>query len=388
MSAKANYFKIGLFVIAGAALGTAAVVILGAGAIFREVEMAETYIDESVQGLEIGAAVRLRGVKVGTVKEITFVRNEYPEAADPENEIPYVLVRFTLHPDKFRGKSKVSMGPILQRRIKEDGLRCKLAPQGLTGLLYLEIDLVPDFADYPSLDTSSWTPDPAYHYIPSHPSLITRISEAMEILMDQLGQVLGQVGTALEQLGPVLTQLEPSLNDLNILIQKLSSQVGDAKVSEISDKILVLIANLDKSSQSFQDFMNKPEFDEILRNASRTMESAAGTVEASEEIVKRVRGKTEELLDGLLAASKKVNEASDQIHELLAGKDLPEAAAHLNNALRRLDKMISQQQMNIESILDNIQQVSENLKDITREAKDNPSGVLIGSPPPPVKLEK
>ena len=72
MGTRANYFKIGLFVIAAAAIAITSVVYMGAGALFRKKLLMETYIDESVQGLEIGSAVRYRGVKIGAVDKIDF----------------------------------------------------------------------------------------------------------------------------------------------------------------------------------------------------------------------------------------------------------------------------------------------------------------------------
>jgi len=77
MSAKANYFKIGLFVLSAVALALVGIVVLGAGTLFERSVLFETYIDESVQGLDVGAPIKFRGVKVGTVKQIDFVGHRY-----------------------------------------------------------------------------------------------------------------------------------------------------------------------------------------------------------------------------------------------------------------------------------------------------------------------
>ena len=77
MSAQAHYFKIGVFMLSGITLAVLAVIILGAGALFKKKIMMETYFDESVQGLSVGAPLKYRGVTIGKVEHIGFVRNEY-----------------------------------------------------------------------------------------------------------------------------------------------------------------------------------------------------------------------------------------------------------------------------------------------------------------------
>ena len=68
MSQKARFFKIGIFTFAAIGILVFAIVIFGAGAMFKEVILLETYFNESVQGLDIGSPVKFRGVSVGQVK--------------------------------------------------------------------------------------------------------------------------------------------------------------------------------------------------------------------------------------------------------------------------------------------------------------------------------
>ena len=77
MSQKAHYFKIGLFIIGATLLAIVGVIVLGSGRWFENVRMVETYFTESVQGLEIGAPVRLHGVRLGRVESIRLAREEY-----------------------------------------------------------------------------------------------------------------------------------------------------------------------------------------------------------------------------------------------------------------------------------------------------------------------
>ena len=70
---KANFAKIGFFVLAGTALIALAIGIAGARTFNKQVVEAETYFAESVAGLDLGSAVKYRGVPVGEVKRIGFV---------------------------------------------------------------------------------------------------------------------------------------------------------------------------------------------------------------------------------------------------------------------------------------------------------------------------
>ena len=61
MSAKANFFKIGLFTIGATIALIVLLVILGSGRLFQSKVLMETYVNESVQGLEVGAPVDVEG---------------------------------------------------------------------------------------------------------------------------------------------------------------------------------------------------------------------------------------------------------------------------------------------------------------------------------------
>src|ERR1041384_7479685 len=90
-----SYFKIGVFIITATVLFVIGIVLLGGGAFLKKKNVIETYIDESVQGLDVGSAMKFRGVPVGQVDQITLTSVEY------RTQRRYVLVRAGVSPNMF-----------------------------------------------------------------------------------------------------------------------------------------------------------------------------------------------------------------------------------------------------------------------------------------------
>ena len=176
MKASTQHLLVGGFTLSGIGLALAAVVTLGSG-LWRESIACETYLEESVQGLEKGSPVRFRGVKIGEVVNITLSNNKYP------TEELLVVVEFALHPP-----AGLALDDYEQRiiGILDDGLHLRLASQGITGTLYLEADLKPSLGTrFPEL-AHEWEPDRLY--IPSDTSTIQRLSASLSSVMDDLGR--------------------------------------------------------------------------------------------------------------------------------------------------------------------------------------------------------
>src|SRR6516225_7875106 len=89
MSVKAHNFRIGLFVLTGAALFVGALFAVGLKAYFGKREIFETYVTGKVENLSVGALVKLRGVTIGKVSSIDFVGTQYPKYKER-----YVLIQF------------------------------------------------------------------------------------------------------------------------------------------------------------------------------------------------------------------------------------------------------------------------------------------------------
>jgi paraquat-inducible protein B len=67
MGRKANPTVIGAFIVGAVVLIVAALMVFGSGTLFTRKHAFVLYFDGSVNGLNVGAPVKFRGVKVGAV---------------------------------------------------------------------------------------------------------------------------------------------------------------------------------------------------------------------------------------------------------------------------------------------------------------------------------
>ncbi len=327
MSAKSHYFKIGVFVIVAVNILILGIIVLGAGTLFREKIMLETYIDESVQGLDVGSPVKYRGVQIGNVENITFVRNKYrldPSDSKFQRYWQYVLVEMSIYPDIFTFGTAQEIREGLQNAIA-NGLSVRLAALGLTGVAYLEAEFVdPDRFPPPPI---AW--EPKSIYIPAGPSTITRFTRAVE-------DVLGQARRA---------DIEGIGDDVKELLEALTMEIKALQVAAVREEVKQSLASIRKTSDSLDAILESDEVQQALKNV----------VEGSE---------------GLKRALEK----------------FPDTVALVNRTVRRVDNLISSQRQDIEVIVDDLRHISDSLKALTGNAERYPSHVLFGEPPPRVEL--
>jgi ABC-type transporter Mla subunit MlaD len=234
---KANYFKVGIFVLVAAAILVTGIVVLGAGYIGRRVAYFETYFDESVSGLTVGSAVELRGVRLGEVKQIGFLRDVYELPTEPNAQgVPgrYIRVVFAAFPQ--RG-SKLSTNEYIGRwtRGVERGLRVRLSSNIITGQAILEGTYV-DPNRFPPI-VPGWAPQHAY--IPSMPSELTSLKDSIQSILAKLQEldVSGLVSTT----KTLMTSLNHTVNDANIPVLSEQAKTLFTELRETNKELLALV---------------------------------------------------------------------------------------------------------------------------------------------------
>ena len=232
-----TYFKVGIFVILGFLLIVFAIVLFGAGKFFREKIVIETYFNQSVQGLDVGAPLKIQGVQVGNVSEIGFVFNDY------STDLPYVLVRAEAFPEqigRLRNEVDLDDEDAVRSMLKEDidkGMRIELSSQGVTGVAFLNVVFV-DPEQYEPL-VIDWNPDDIY--IPSKPGTITLLTKAIEDVSKALSEI------NFKELGENLNKLILNLSEINFADM-------DRKLQEVLDEMDQTVETLNQSTQDIRRF--------------------------------------------------------------------------------------------------------------------------------------
>jgi phospholipid/cholesterol/gamma-HCH transport system substrate-binding protein/paraquat-inducible protein B len=222
MSDEKRYFKVGAFVLTGALLIGSCTVILGGGDYFAEKVVIETYFDESVQGLEVGSPVKLRGVRLGSVSSIGFVQDAYTFPTE-EQALKYgskVLVLMDLTPQD-ENEDEGARRYRLQEMIA-NGLRLRLTSIGITGTSFIEADYL-DTERFPLMDIM-WRPE--NYYIPSAPSTIATISTAAERIFARLED----------------TEIEKLVRNLDKFVVNLNSSVDEFDAARLQRDLQVVLA--------------------------------------------------------------------------------------------------------------------------------------------------
>jgi phospholipid/cholesterol/gamma-HCH transport system substrate-binding protein len=349
---KASYFKIGLFIIIGTIIATLGVVALGVGTIFQEKVLVETYIDESVQGLDVGSPVKFRGVPVGKVETISLTSAEYP------TKRRYVLVRIGLTTKIFQALTDAG-SPSFMAEV-EKGLRVRLAAQGLTGAAYIEADYQ-DPTRNPPLEID-W--QPRYPYVPSSLSRISQLSESLD-------KILRSVETI--DIGRLVGGLEKSL----LTITKVAE---GANFDKLGGEASAFLTEVRETNRQLKGLIGSNDIKSALRDSA----AAASGVR---QMIERAQAPLDQMLADLPRAAESLDRMVKRLDSVSA--DLPETSAQLRQlrqTLQRMNRLIATQQQGIAATVENLQAISNDMKELTESSRKYPSQVLFGAPPTPSKV--
>jgi paraquat-inducible protein B len=192
---------VGAFVVGALAFGVIAILLFGGGRFLTKRLRVVVFFQDSVAGLEVGAPVTLRGVKVGTVRSMK-VYLKLPEL------VPVIPVYLEIDP----GKVSWTNGTLGDDKDDVDlavkaGLRAQLATQSLvTGQLSINLDFHPDAAPG---HTSSESNEPE---IPSIPSDLQHIKD--EIADLKLPEIAEKARIALTGIDQIVGELNGKVGPL------------------------------------------------------------------------------------------------------------------------------------------------------------------------------
>jgi len=189
---RASSAVIGAFVLGAIALAVIGITIFGSGRLFRKTTTFVMYFPGSVDGLNIGAPVKFKGVEIGSVTQIRINLGQY-RAQDAR--IPVFVEIDDARAIEQGAETNVDYVNTL---IHERGLRAQLQPQSLlTGLLFVQLDFFPDTPVVTILP-----PDSPYREIPTVPTTLAEVQQTLTRILAKLekADIEGMLATAREAL--------------------------------------------------------------------------------------------------------------------------------------------------------------------------------------------
>jgi len=282
MSMRANPTVIGAFVLGACILLVAGLLLWGGTGMFKPRVRYVMYFDAAVTGLQKGAPVLVRGVRVG---EVTDVQVRWGT--------PFVGVYAELDPDVLKGVRPRDIPAAVQNAIETRDLRAQLRMQSLvTGVLYVAIDTypgtpivlrgidkkVPELPTIPT-DLEKWTAKlekisdaiaalpidelarSAIDTLDEARKLVTspEVSRALKTLDVTLAEVRGLVrkvdtvaGNLNAQVGPLATDARTTLTSAQRALADVPALVGDVRrvVTNLDKRVEPLLASLQKTSDA------------------------------------------------------------------------------------------------------------------------------------------
>jgi paraquat-inducible protein B len=293
---------IGAFVVVGVALAIGAVVMLGAGAFFKQTYPFVLYFPGQVDGLRVGAPVRFKGVEIGRVTKIMLQYDQPPA----DQHIP-VFIEFDLEQVLSRG-GWADFSPERVQRAIERGLRAQLQMESLlTGLLFVQMDFQPGTpAKFVGVT----------HPIPEIPTLPTTLEQAQVVIrrfLDKLEHLdieglMAKIDSTMAgierlanspELENALVALRQTLEGVQKLSEDLRQQMGPAMSSftATAERAQRTLTELDATLKSTR-MMIAPDSPlayqigktlEELSQAARSARMLADTLERDPSVLLRGR---------------------------------------------------------------------------------------------------
>ncbi len=293
MARKVSSRALGIFVTAGALLGVAAIIWVGASKYFEKGVRYATYFDESVQGLQRDSAVKYRGVDVGRVEEIRVA---------PDNRLIEIVMKIRLREDVE--KSTVA----------------SLKVAGITGIVFVELDRrdpeEPDLS--PRLDFAS-----EYPIIPSKPSQIRQIFSGIDEIVEKIKQV------DLEGISKSVARSAKAAEDL----------LSGPRTQKVLANLESISANLDRTAARVEKITAEGRLEGIAEETQAALAEARSLIATTRDEIKALR---------LAETAEKANRAVDHLSRTsrTTARDVQVMSDNLRRASETLERLLERLESN------------------------------------------
>ena len=339
MKQNTRYFYIGCFVLTGFLLLAFGCILFGGSELFARKVYFETYFNSSVQGLDAGGAVKFRGVPIGKVESISFAGDVYecPQAyadcpaAQRHQMLAYVRVVCSIDIKQFPSYTEAHL-----EEMAREGLRTSLGMQGITGIVFVNLDYEDPTALVSRDLPLAWTPE--YRYIPSTPTVLQTIVDVADNLCKQLEKV--DIAEALNRMTGLAGTIDTAVK---------AADIGglSASIRALSDHLTALTEDLNKALQAINLQTFGKNIEQLTQNIASTSGTIARDLPGLAAQTKQTMTSVETLIANLQQTLHEVNQTLGQVRQQV---DFREIGAETASSFATLSRTAAALEALVESL--------------------------------------
>ncbi|MBA2814908.1 intermembrane transport protein PqiB [Candidatus Pantoea persica] len=217
------------------------------------------FFTDSIRGLQAGAPVEFRGIRLGTVVEVLFTTADVNQALNNDYRVP-VLIR--IEPDRFikRLGADFDLEQHLQDG-KKRGLRASLKTGNLlSGSLYIDLDFYDNMPAYKGPEKVA-----GYEIIPTTSDGLSQIQQKLVAALDKIN-ALPLNGMITEATG-TLKESQRTLRELQGTLKNFNQITASPAMKTLPDDMQQTLRELNRSMKGLQ--LGSPAYNKLVGDMQR-----------------------------------------------------------------------------------------------------------------------
>jgi paraquat-inducible protein B len=329
MSKQANKIAIGGFVVGAAGLVIMSLLVFGSGRFFQKKSIQVMYFEGSVKGLNIGAPVKLRGVDIGMVQDVTL-------AIDPHDGEFYVPVYVEIFEDRLKllGTQKDMFKHYqdmkeMDKLVNQMGLRAQLQLQSMvTGQLFVNYEF------YPDTEVKLVGLEKRYYEIPTIPTTLQMLSGTIEQIIQDFRKanfqdIVKNLSETAEGINDLVNSedLQQSVKELRAAARDLKKLIknADTLVVNVNDRVAPVADSFEKTMADTRHLVKNIDsrLEPVTGSVNETLDTIQGAFTEAENLLKEAGDMIAEdsymsheivkTLESISAASRAIQELADYL---------------------------------------------------------------------------
>ncbi|WP_409307516.1 intermembrane transport protein PqiB [Pectobacterium sp. B1J-3] len=217
------------------------------------------FFSESIRGLQVGAPVEFRGIRLGTVAEAPFFPKNLQQDLDDDYRIP-VLIR--IEPDRF--EKKVGGNFDFEQHLREAqplGLRAALKSANLlTGALYIDLDFYPKEKRNQRLVSVD-----GYPVLPTIDGGLSQIQQKLMAVLDKVNDL--PLNPMITEATQTLAESQATLREMQKTLASLNQITSSKAMQNLPQDMQQTLRELNRSMKGFQP--GSPAYNKMVADMQR-----------------------------------------------------------------------------------------------------------------------